>query len=185
MEPILSDAELAPVVARAKAGDDAALDDLCRRCYSVAYDFLAYLIPAEAEDLTQELFADLRKRLRGYEETGRFTPWLRSVAFNLFRTRNRSNQRRREEPLDPDEYDIALAEATSTIFTTEKRALRVAVGRLPETLREAWTLYAEGHEPQEIARKLAITPGAAATRVSRAKIHLERILTEPSREEPR
>src|SRR5689334_705271 len=98
MESILSDLELAPVVARAKAGDDAALDDLCRRCYSVVYDFLVYLMPAEAEDLTQEVFANLGHRLRGYEETGRFTAWLRSVAFNLFRTRNRAQHRRREEP---------------------------------------------------------------------------------------
>jgi len=178
MESILSDLELAPVVARAKAGDDAALDDLCRRCYSVVYDFLAYLMPAEAEDLTQEVFANLGHRLRGYEETGRFTAWLRSVAFNLFRTRNRTQHRRREEPLDT-EFDIALAEATSTIFTTEKRALHLAVARLPESLRDAWALYAEGDEPREIAKKLAITPGAAATRVSRAKIQLEAFLTEP------
>jgi RNA polymerase sigma-70 factor (ECF subfamily) len=175
----LSEAYLADLVVRARSGDAAALNELCKGCYSIVRDFLNYLMPEQAEDLTQEVFASLHRRLAGYEESGRFIPWLQSVAFNLFRTQNRSLQRRREDPF-VTQFDIELAQETTTIFTAEKRALHRAVEELQPTLREAWELYAQGYEPREIAKQLEITPGAAATRVSRAKAELERRLSSPS-----
>jgi RNA polymerase sigma factor (sigma-70 family) len=172
----LSEAYLADLVVRARSGDAAALNELCKGCYSIVRDFLNYLIPEQAEDLTQEVFASLSRRLAGYEESGRFIPWLQSVAFNLFRTQNRALKRRGEDPF-PTQFDIELAQETTTIFTTEKRALHRAVEELPPTLRNAWELYAQGFEPRDIAKQLEITPGAAATRVSRAKAELERRLS--------
>lgn len=113
--------------------------------------------------------------MRGYQETGHFLAWLRSVAYNRFRTRNRSIRRRREEPLATD-YDLALADQTVEIFTSEKRALRAATAELPHSLRRAWELYAIGHEPRQIGLELGISAGAAAVRVSRAKDLLARRL---------
>lgn len=176
----LGETGLAEMVAAARAGDDSALAALCDRCYFHIHDFLERLKPEEADDLTQEVFADLKGKLRGYQETGRFLPWLRSVAYNRFRTRNRSLRRRREEPLSTD-FDLELADQTVEIFTSEKRALLAATGDLPDSLRKAWSLYAMGYEPRQIGVKLGISPGAAAARVSRAKDLLETRLRVPGK----
>jgi RNA polymerase sigma factor (sigma-70 family) len=169
---LTSDADLPALVSRARGGDPIALGEIAVRCQPAVLAFLERLDPAEAEDLAQEVFAGLEARLAGYEESGRFPAWLRSVAFNLYRTRNRSIRRRREDPLTHD-VDVPLAEDTSTLFRTGKERLRAAAAELPPTLREAWDLYADGYEPRDIAIRLGITPGAAATRVSRAKDFLE------------
>lgn len=170
-----SEAELTRLVTRTGEGDSRALERLCSLCYPEIRQFFLELLPEEADDLTQELFADLRRKLDGYEESGRFMAWLRSVAFNLFRTRNRSVRRRREATLTTG-FDLELAETTLSLFTTRKQLLRAAAKQLPASLREAWGLYAEGYEPRAIGGRLDISPGAAATRVSRAKDLLTRIL---------
>jgi RNA polymerase sigma factor (sigma-70 family) len=159
---------LAELVAAARTGDETALSVLCQRCYFHIHHFLEQLAPAEADDVTQEVFADLGAKLKGYRESGKFLAWLRSVAYNRFRTRRRSIRRRREEPLATD-YDLALTDQTAEIFTSEKRALRAATDELPPRLKEAWELYAGGLEPRQIGSALGISAGAAAVRVSRAK----------------
>lgn len=173
--PSIGEKGLADLVAAAQTEDATALELLCQRCYHHIRHFLEQLAPEEADDLTQEVFADLGATLRGYRETGRFLPWLRTVAYNRFRTKNRSIRRRREEPLATD-YDLALADQTVEIFTSEKRALRAASDGLPESLKRAWELYAQGHEPRQIGVELGITAGAAAVRVSRAKDFLAKRL---------
>ncbi len=165
---IIGEAGLAELVAAARSGDAAALESLYQRCYVHVLHFLEQLSPGEAEDLAQEVFAGLEPKLRGYQESGHFLAWLRSVAYNRFRTKHRSIRRRREEPLATD-YDLALVDQTVEIFTSEKRALRAATNELPETLKQAWDLYAAGFEPRQIGARLGITPGAAAVRISRAK----------------
>jgi RNA polymerase sigma-70 factor (ECF subfamily) len=158
------------LVAAAKAGDGPALDELCRRLYPQVKRFFAQLLPAEAEDLTQDLFARLGARLRDYQESGQFGAWLRTVGYNLYRTRRRSLERRREDTLKTGVDPVDLQ--TTSIFQTGKRALRAAVNNLPASLRDAWELFALGYQPRDIAAKLQITPAAAATRVSRAKVLL-------------
>lgn len=172
------DQDLASLVAAAKEGDRAALDEVCARCYDQVLFYFQQRIPAQAEDLTQRLFAELPRKLAGYTESGRFRAWLQGVAYNMFLTQNRSNQRRREDTLRT-EIDLADTE-TTTLFRTAKGELRRLVLALPPTLREAWELFAEGRSHSEIAAELGISPGAAATRVSRARTRLLEMLSPPS-----
>jgi len=162
--------ELSDLVAKAKKGDEAALNRLCTQCYDEILEFFRQRIPAHAEDLTQLLFAELPSKLEGYQESGRFRAWLRGVAYNMFLTKARSVKRLREETIrsgiahpDPD---------TATLFRTAKGRLRALVTRLPDSLRRAWDLHAEGYSNAEIGVALGITEGAAATRVSRARSQL-------------
>jgi RNA polymerase sigma-70 factor (ECF subfamily) len=168
--PHADEPDLAALVARAKTGDAAALDQLCRRCYDdVLWHFSAWT-PAEAEDLTQKLFAGLDRKLAGYEESGRFRAWLRGVAYHMFLTARRAEQRRHEDTLrtglERDESE------TSTLFSTAKDRLRALVQQLPPSLREVWDLQVDGLTPDEIAERLGIQKGAVYTRLSRARAML-------------
>lgn len=168
--PYIQSIELTELVARAREGDDDALDRLCRECYDEVLDFFRQRIPAHAEDLTQTLMADLRRKLEAYHESGRFIAWLRGVAYNMFLTRARSDKRLRE-----DTILTGMAHpnpATSTLFRTAKGQLRKLVTRLPDSLRRAWELHADGYSHAEIAARLGISEGASMTRVHRARAQL-------------
>ncbi|MGH7466578.1 MAG: RNA polymerase sigma factor [Longimicrobiales bacterium] len=159
--------DLAALVAGARGGDAAALDQLCRRCYDdVLWHFTAWL-PAQAEDLTQKLFAGLARKLDGYEESGRFRAWLRGVAYNMYRTQRRSEHRRLEETLRTA-FDVEESES-STMFSTAKKRLRELAHKLPPALRAVWELHIQGFSHEEIAEKLGIGVGAVYTRLHRAR----------------
>lgn len=177
--------DLAPLVAAAKAGDRSALSELCDRCYEDVLRYFSERIPAHAEDLTQKLFAGLDRKLAGYQESGRFRAWLRGVAYHMFLTQLRTDRRRPEYTLRTG-FDIMDSE-TSTLFRTKKGELRRLALELPPSLREAWALHTKGLSNHEIAAKLSITPGAAMTRLSRARSTLAQWLSEsedPSEDAP-
>jgi RNA polymerase sigma-70 factor (ECF subfamily) len=159
--------DLAGLVARAKNGDAAAFDQLCRRCYDdVLWHFTAWM-PGQAEDLTQKLFAGLAPKLDGYEESGRFRAWLRGVAYNMYRTQRRSEHRRLEETLRTA-FDVQDSEST-TMFRTAKQRLRELARNLPAALRDVWELHIQGLSHEEIAQQLGIRIGAVYTRLHRAR----------------
>jgi RNA polymerase sigma-70 factor (ECF subfamily) len=131
--------------------------------------FLDRYAPEVAEDLTQQLFINLPRSLRGYHESGRFPAWLRTVAYNLYRTWFRSAIR---EGLETLNSRAAATSPTTSVFESKVKNLRELASGLPAGEKEAWLLYADGYRPREIGVKLGISAGAAATRVSRAKERL-------------
>lgn len=173
--------DLAPLVRGAKEGDPDALDRLCECCYEQVLGYFRSHLPHQAEDLTQRLFAGLPRKLQGYTESGRFRAWLQGVAYHMFLTQHRSERRRREQTLRTG-MDFAEMD-TTTLFRTAKGQLRRHARDLPPSLGEAWDLFVKGYRHAEIAAELGITPGAAATRVSRARSWLVERL-EPEGEAP-
>jgi RNA polymerase sigma-70 factor (ECF subfamily) len=168
--------EVAALVARAKAGDREAVGELTSRFRPEVEHFLARLAPGASEDLAQKVFINLSRSLRGYEESDRFAAWLRTVAYNTFRTWSRSEIRRGLDTLHTNVG--AVDSSTTSLFGTAKQVLRDLVPELPEGEREAWELYAKGLPPREIAAELGISASAAATRVSRAKDRLTALVLE-------
>jgi DNA-directed RNA polymerase specialized sigma24 family protein len=78
---------------RARLGDRRALDELCRRNWKPVYRSFARLTrdPAEAEDLTQEVFLRALRSLPRFEDRGLpFTAYLLQIAHNLARDRWRA-----------------------------------------------------------------------------------------------
>lgn len=166
---------LPDVIAGARQAEPRCIGELYRRYRTQLVAFLTPLAPADAEDLAQEVFLTLPARLSSYEERGAFEAWLKRVAFNVYRTRRRSAERRREEDLDveaPAPVDDPMGSVTR-----EDLWAHAAAG-MPEALREVWVLHREGYEARDIAELLQISPGAAATRLSRARAYLAGRLTD-------
>ena len=168
------DGEVPPLVERARKGDPGAIGQLAQLYREDVKQHLSRFAPESAEDLAQEVFMNLARSLEGYEESGRFREWLRAVAYNRYRTWLRSEVRKGLETLHTNAFGVSSE--TTTMFHTAKQKLRAVVKELPEGEREAWDLYVKGYPPKEIAEKLNISPGAAHTRLSRAKDHLEELI---------
>src|SRR3972149_6085735 len=108
--PDLTDQAL---VQQTRGGDVESNGELVRRyqtsVFNVCYRVLGER--REAEDLAQEAFIRAHERLRTYDETRPFGPWIRRVAANMCLNHLR-NHRRVVQPLD-DEHDLPAAEPGS------------------------------------------------------------------------
>jgi RNA polymerase sigma-70 factor (ECF subfamily) len=165
---INSSLPLTDLIAGARDGAPRCIGELYRRYRVTVLNFLTPLAVADAEDLTQEVFLSLPGKLADYQEQGAFAAWLKRVAFNVYRTHRRASQRRREEDLEAD----AVAPAEPMGNVTREDLWAHAIAGMPTTLREAWVLHREGYEAKDVAELLGIQPGAAATRLSRARDYL-------------
>ena len=125
--------------------------------------------PEDAEDVLVEAFAVAWRRRTAVPEPA--LPWLYRTAGNVIAHVIRGRQRR-------DRLAVRLSNV-STLHLEDSAPdpdVRAALDRLPEPDAEILRLWAwESLEPQEIAAVLEITPGAARTRLSRAKARLREV----------
>lgn len=94
-------AEPAQLLRRAKAGDNAAFEQIVieheRRVLLTALRLLGRI--EDAQDASQEVFLRLHKHLRRFDEAREFTPWLYRVTVNVCRDIGRKAAREREVEL--------------------------------------------------------------------------------------
>ena len=151
---------VAGLVERARGGDAAAFESLYRRfARSVHSVLLARVSPAEAEDLTQDVFLAAHRRLGDLREPATVGPWLHAMVRNAATDRLRAKGRRpREEALSeqprPAEPDGELGE----------RVVR-HLAELPEAYRETLLMrLVDGLTGPEIAEATGLT--AASVRMN-------------------
>ncbi len=147
----MSDAGLAQVraderdlVARAQAGDEAALDALVashtRAVYQVTYRILGD--PELAADAAQDTFVRAVRGLPGFQGESSFRTWLLRIAANTARSAGRWKTRRREVALEMAGPSPAPGPSPEQRALTQVEAERVtrALARLPEKQRLAVSL---------------------------------------------
>lgn len=140
---------------------------------------------AEASELAQDALVEAwlgRERLRGeLADASAAGPWLRGIARNLWRARQR--QRRREAPREPGAA-LELADTGGSIATSghdqeRLERLRAELARLPEALRVVLYMhYLEETGVREVAGLLGVTPKAVESRLYQARRELRRRLEE-------
>jgi RNA polymerase sigma-70 factor (ECF subfamily) len=191
------DAQLADALDRADmerlaAGQDAALNDMMDRHATPVFHFLCRMVGNEedANDLAQETFVRVFRARTSFRPDGKFSTWLFTIAANLARNHFRWRSRHPNVSLeaetgeaeqtlgstlpasDPAPNELALA-------TERAGAVRAAVRKLPEDLREAIVLCEwEELSIAEAAAILESTPKAVESRLYRARqILRERLKT--------
>jgi RNA polymerase sigma-70 factor (ECF subfamily) len=163
-------------VARARAGDLGAFEDLYRRHVRRVYATCLRMTadPALAEDHTQETFVRVWQKLHTFRgETG-FPAWLGRVAVNVVISERRVGGRRarRERPL----------EAAPAPLAPEPRGagpdLEQAIAALPERARDVFVLHdVEGYRHDEIAGLLDVKVGTSKSQLHRARKLLREALS--------
>jgi len=151
------------LLSRARAGEAAAFAALMRQhqrsVYSIALRMLCDR--HKAEDLAQEVFLQLHRKLDDIESDAHLAFWLRRV------TANRAIDRLRREP---KVETVPLADDAGTDPLLQRR-LNELVTQLPPAARAVVLLrYQEDLDPLEIARTLDMP-------VNTVKSHLKRSLT--------
>jgi RNA polymerase sigma-70 factor (ECF subfamily) len=175
------------LVKRCLAADAAAwgalLQTHTRKIYNLCYRFTGR--PADAEDLTQEVFIKAFQTLRTYDAAqGSFGTWLSRVARNhLVDHYRRTKKDRLTSSLDDElgrieEKPGATVEPTAEVESRERREqLQRGLERLSPDLREAVVLRdLQDMDYDEIAQVLAVPVGTVKSRINRGRLELARVL---------
>ncbi len=170
-------------MARLQAGHDAALNDLMARHATPVFHFLCRMVGHEddANDLAQETFVRVFKSAKSFRIEQKFSTWLFTIAANLARNHFRWRSRHPNISLDAENAETeqsvgstlpAKNPAPNDAALAEERAaaVRAAVRKLPEDLREALVLCEwEERSVAEAAAILEATPKAVESRLYRAR----------------
>ena len=168
---------------RLQAGHDAALNDLMARHATTVFHFLCRLTGNEddANDLAQETFVRVFKSCKSFRVEQKFSTWLFTIAANLARNHFRWRSRHPSVSLEAENSETeqslgstlpARSPTPNESALAEERAaaVRLAVQKLPEDLREAIVLCEwEERGVAEAAAILEATPKAVESRLYRAR----------------
>jgi len=172
----------ADLVQRCLGGDAASWNVLVgtywRRVFNIAYKFVARY--DEAEDLTQEVFVSLVKKIGSYRGESQFTTWLHRLTVNSVLMHFRRPSRREQNFTDLEDV-VPIAPRLSAPSLpgplTDMIAFRSAVARLPRGCRTVFVLFdVAGFEHEEIAKILGCTAGTSKSQLHRARLKLRKIL---------
>jgi RNA polymerase sigma-70 factor, ECF subfamily len=165
------------------AGHDVALNDLMERHAAPIFHFLCRMVGNEddANDLAQETFVRVFKSRGSFRTNERFSAWLFTIAANLARNHFRWRSRHPNISLDAENAGTeqslgstlpanSPAPNEQALAAERAKAVRMAVGKLPEDLREAIVLCEwEEHSVAEASIILEATPKAVESRLYRAR----------------
>jgi RNA polymerase sigma-70 factor (ECF subfamily) len=140
---------------------------------------------AEAEDLTQEVFLQLFRKIDSFRGESAFSAWLYRLAINvvLMRLRRKSVSTSSLEEVTEAQHGVFSLEQ---VLGTPDRALTTALDRLnleravaqmPAGYRQVFLLhYVEGYGHREIARILGLSIGTSKSQLYKARVRLRQLL---------
>ena len=183
----------AAILARAQSGDHAAFAQLYalhkRRVYSLCLRMLGNV--AEAEDLTQESFLQLHRKIATFRGDSAFSTWLHRLTINvvLMHLRRKGlNLISLDEALDPSpDHGPARSFGAPDLRlagSIDRMTLEKAVESLPAGYRLIFVLHdIEGYEHNEIATLLDCSIGNSKSQLHKARMKLREALRAPADEE--
>lgn len=157
------------LIRAASAGDTAAFEELVRAYQSHIWRFLRHLLgdPDLAEDITQETFVRVYRKLGTFRFRSKFSTWVFQVARNAGIDALRSRQRRERllTAMEPRALEVSGGEL--------RMEIEEALQTLTPKLREAFVLIeAFGFTYREAGRTIGVPEGTVKSRVYHAREQL-------------
>ena len=176
----------AEAIERAKRGDARAFQELYdkhkRRVYSLCLRMTANT--AEAEDLTQEAFLQLYRKIATFRGESAFSTWLHRLSVNVVLMHLRKKSLpvvSLEETTQAGEEDSPKrdfgAEDLALAGSIDRLQLQKAVDDLPPGYRTIFVLHdIEGYEHNEIAGIVGCSIGNSKSQLHKARMKLRDLL---------
>ena len=167
------------LVDRCRRGDPGAFEEIYRshapRVYSLAYRLTGSL--ADAEDLLQEAFLLVHRKLDSFRGDSALGTWIYRLATNCCVDFLRSRQHREEQATDTLDEALPSAPRAAGAIRVEHLDLERAIARLPPGYRSAFVLHdVEGFGHSEVAAMLGIAEGTSKSQVHKARMRLRDLL---------
>ena len=174
----VSDYELAREAAN---GVTSSIGDLYERHRKTVYALCLRMTgnPAEAEDLTHEVFVQLLRKIGTFRGDSLFTTWLHRLTVNQVLMQFRRANYHLE--------DLTFAVETNTSFWSDRNSMGArlverltlddAMARLPSGRRAVFTLFAiQGYKHEEIANIFGCSVGNSKSQLHNARKKLRKLL---------
>ena len=180
-----TDEELLGLVARS---DDLALAELYDRFGGIAYGLALRILrdDALAQDAVQDAFLAVWRSAAAFlPERARPSTWILTLVHRRAVDLVRREQRRRTEPLEPEQFPASVASDEEASVRFHRRVVQDALGQLPAEQRQAIELaYYGGLSQSEVAEKLGQPLGTIKSRTFAGLARLRELLQEAGVEEP-
>jgi RNA polymerase sigma-70 factor (ECF subfamily) len=180
-------ASLSDAIRLAQLGDAAAFETIyhlhSRRVYALCLRMTGD--PVEAEDLTQEAFLQLFRKIHTFRGESAFSSWLHRLTANIVLMRFR---KKRPVPASLDEMTSSDGEKERPAFEIggpdlrlagvfDRVNLHTAIEQLPEGYRSMFLLHdVHGYEHNEIAHMLGCSVGNSKSQLHKARKRLRELL---------
>jgi RNA polymerase sigma-70 factor (ECF subfamily) len=187
----------AEAIQRAQAGDPAVFDHLYRLHNQRVYTLCLRMVrdTAEAEDLTQEAFLLLFRKIHTFRGESAFSTWLHRLAVNLVLMRLRKKRlpvvsiEAIPDPEDGSAPPRTLELGASDLVlegVIDRINLERCIQRLPAGFRRVFLLHdIQGYRHREIAELLGRSVGDSKSQLHKARKRLRESLRELQREKTR
>jgi RNA polymerase sigma-70 factor (ECF subfamily) len=170
------------LVKAAATGDPVAFEKLYqlhnRRVYSLCLRMLGS--GAQAEDMTQEVFLQVFRKIGSFRGDSAFTTWLHRLTVNQvlmhFRKRGVKLEHTSEEGDFTNVVETPL-QSTRRISMVDRIDLDNAIAELPPGYRTVFILHdVEGYEHEEISGLLKVSVGTSKSQLHKARMRLRDLL---------
>jgi RNA polymerase sigma-70 factor (ECF subfamily) len=167
----------------AAAGDLAAFEKIYHTYYRRVFSRCLRMTRSvsESEDLTQDIFVQLFRKLKTFRGESSFTTWLHRLTINVVLMHFRKTSRRLEQASE----DIELASepvqtrgSWTRLQVMDRLSLDEAIRQLAPGYRAVLVLHdVEGYEHKEIAEIIGCSEGTSKSQLHKARMRLRQFLT--------
>jgi len=176
----------AEAIARSREGDENAFECLykayCKRVFSVCARMIKH--PAEAEELTQQVFLQVFRKIATFRGDAAFSTWLHRVTLNIIFMHMRKKKlpevsvEELQDRTPNGEHPRELGAADNSMLgAIERLHLKRAVAKLPFGYKQVFLLYdVLGYEHPEIAKSLKCSVGNSKSQLHKARKRLQLLL---------
>lgn len=180
-QKISSPTDFALAQATAK-GDIEAFEEIYnrhhRRVYSICWRMLQNA--SEAEDLTQDIFIQLYRKISSFRGDSAFTTWLHRLTVNQVLMHFRKRRVKFEKTTYQGETPVQTLPGTENpkkMQIVDKIALENAIAQLSPGYRSIFILHdVEGYEHEEVAKILGCAVGTSKSQLHKARLKLQKSL---------
>lgn len=176
---LFTDFELAQAAGN---GDLIAFEEIYRRHHRRVYAICFRMLrnAAEAEDLVQDVFVQLHRKIGSFRGDSAFTTWLHRLTCNEvlmhFRKRTVKFEKTTKDGATPLQI-VSGTEDPKKMPIFDRISLKRAVARLSRGYRNVFVLHdIEGYEHEEVARILGCSSGTSKSQLHKARLKLRKLL---------
>jgi RNA polymerase sigma-70 factor, ECF subfamily len=172
-----------PDVQLAAAGDIEAFERIYRRHHQRVYMLCLRMVRnvAQAEDLTQEVFIQLHRKLHTFRGDAAITTWLHRLTVNQVLMHFRKPIVKSEFTTDDEATPVPVTSGTERpdkMPVLDRIALKEAIAKLAPGYRMVLILHdVEGYEHAEIAKMFGCAVGTTKSQLHKARMKLRNLLT--------
>jgi len=167
----------------ATAGDIEAFERIYRRHHQRVYTLCLRMVRhvAQAEDLTQEVFIQLHRKLHTFRGDAAITTWLHRLTVNQVLMHFRKPVVRAAPTTEDDAFPIRVARGTenpSKMGLIDRISLDEAIAQLAPGYRAVFILHdIVGYEHEQIGKMLGFAVGTSKSQLHKARMRLRSLLS--------